>query len=321
MIPATEPGLPPAYASAGVNFSGANVLPTDFLRPYQGYSDIPYISFDGNSSFNSLQVGLQRRFAKGVTFGAAYTLSRVTTTVSDDATYTNTVTTRNDYGLANFDRTHYFVGNFVWDLPKFGAHAGNSRLSRAVLDNWILSGITWAASGNPTELTLSIAGQDAGTRLVGTPASGNLAGQQPRFLINGSPQNGSTINLSAFSVPGIGNAGPYPRMYLRNPGIANQDLSVFKNFPFAGEGKRYLQFRFEAFNVFNHPQFVGYNLNTNVTNGAGQTGSAIFNNFTGLTVTNNLRPAGSSALLGTYFGEYNAARDPRIVQLAVKFYF
>ena len=100
VIPATEPGLPPVYASAGANFSGANILSTDFLRPYQGYGDIPFILFDGNSSFNSLQVGVQRRFARGVTFGAAYTLSRVTTTVSDDATYTNIVTTRNDYGLA-----------------------------------------------------------------------------------------------------------------------------------------------------------------------------------------------------------------------------
>ena len=58
-----------------------------------------------------------------------------------------------------------------------------------------------------------------------------------------------------------------------------------------------------------------------MVNGAGQTGNAIFSNFTGLTVTNNLRPAGSTAVLGTYFGEYNAARDMRILQIAVKLYF
>jgi hypothetical protein len=56
------------------------------------------------------------------------------------------------------------------------------------------------------------------------------------------------------------------------------------------------------------------------SNGAGQTGSAIFNNFTSLTVTNNLRPAGSTSVLGTYFGEDNAARDTRVVQVAGKLY-
>ncbi|HKF25243.1 MAG TPA: hypothetical protein VKB24_04685, partial [Candidatus Acidoferrum sp.] len=67
--------------------------------------------------------------------------------------------------------------------------------------------------------------------------------------------------------------------------------------------------------------FSGRNVTTNVTNGAGQTGSAIFNAYTNLQVTNNVRPAGGTAVLGTYFGEYNAARDMRIIQLAVKVYF
>ena len=168
---------------------------------------------------------------------------------------------------------------------------------------------------------MSVAGQDAGNRILGTSTGGNLSGQQPRFLVNGDAQTGGRINLGAFEVPGIGNIGPYPRFYLRNPGIANQDLSVFKNFRFGGDGQRMLQLRCEAFNVFNHRQFSGYNLTTNVTNGAGQTGAAIFGGYTDLKATNNLRPAGSSAVLGTYFGEYNAARDMRIIQLAVKFYF
>jgi hypothetical protein len=73
--------------------------------------------------------------------------------------------------------------------------------------------------------------------------------------------------------------------------------------------------------VFNHKQFSGYNLTTNITNAAGQTGNAIFSNFTGLTISNNLRPAGSTAVLGTYFGEPNGANAMRVLQLAAKFYF
>jgi hypothetical protein len=50
VIPATEAGLPSEYSAAGVAFSGANTLPTDFLRPYQGYGDITMFQFDGNST-------------------------------------------------------------------------------------------------------------------------------------------------------------------------------------------------------------------------------------------------------------------------------
>ncbi len=322
VIPASEPALPLAYSAAGANFSGVNALATDFLRPYQGFSDITYYYFDGNSTYNSLQASLHRRFSKVFTTDVAYTFSRVTTTVSDDTTYTNILNPRKfDYGLATFDRTHAFVWNFVWDLPSESRLIGGGKLARAVVDGWEISGITVVSSGNPTELALTISGQDAGNRLLGTPTAANLAGQQPRFIVNGSSQNGSAINPAAFTVPGINQDGPYSRFYLRNPLINNQDLSLFKNFRFGREGKRNLQLRLEAFNVFNHPQFSGYNLTTNVTNASGQTGSAIFNNFTGLTVTNNLRPAGSAAVLGTYFGEHNGANPMRVVQLAAKFYF
>ena len=321
VVPAVEAGLPAIYSAAGVGFSGVNALPVDYLRPYQGYSDITYYNFDANSSYKSLQIEFRRRFAKGLTFTAAYTLSRTTTTVSDDGTYTNIKDAHFDYGLANFDRTHYFVGTFVWDLPKPGRLLGSNSVVKHILGSWTLTGNTSLARGNPTELGLSVAGQDSGNRLLGSYSAGNLVGQAPRFLINGSPQDNGVINASAFSVPGVGNIGPYPRFYLRNPGIYNQDLSVFKNIPLGGEGKRYVQLRMEAFNVFNHRQFSGYNLATNVVNSAGQTGASVFTNFNGLAVTNNVRPAGGTAILGTYFGEYNGARDMRIIQLAVKLYF
>ena len=322
IIPATEAGLPAIYSAAGLSFSGVNALPVDYLRPYQGYSDITYYQFDGDTTFHSLQAEVKRRFTKGITFSAAYTLSRALTTVSDDSTFTNIKdAARFDYGLATFDRTHYFAGTFVWDLPKGSGFVGGGHAARMALDGWTLSGFTSLASGSPTELSLAISGQDAGNRLLGTYTAGNLSGQQPRFLVSGEPKSGGNINTAAFGVPGVGQIGPYPRFYLRNPGIHNQDLSVFKNLPFGAEGKRYLQLRVEAFNVFNHTQYSGRNLTTNVTNSAGQTGNAIFSNYTGLTITNNLRPAGSASVLGTYFGESNAARDMRIIQIAAKFYF
>jgi hypothetical protein len=323
VVPAVEPGLPAAHAAAGLSFSGANALAIDFLRPYQGYSDIIYYMFDGETSFNSLQASLQRRFSKSLTFGVSYTLSRATTTVSDDGTFTNNLDPEAyDRGPAAFDRTHYLVANYVWNLPPGGHMLGGGMFARGLLDNWTISGISWFASGTPTELALVISGQDAGNRLLGTYTAGNGAGLQPRFYLNGDAQSApNAINTSAFVAPAIGDKGPYPRSYLRNPGFQNHDLSVFKNFPLGANSQRYLQLRFEAFNFLNMTEFSGVNRTTNLTNAAGQTGAAIFNNYTGLTVTNNTRPAGNASVLGTYFGEYNATRDPRIIQIGIKVYF
>ena len=210
MIPATEPSLPTAYSGANLSFSGANSLSVDFLRPYQGFGDITYNNFDGNSTYNSLQISVQRRFSKGLTFGVAYTLSKVETTVSDSTTLTSIIDPRAfDYALAAFDRTHFFVANFVWGLPKGSQFLGHNALSRAVFDNWTLSGVTTIASGNPAELGLTLTGQDAGTRLLGASSSGNLGGQQPRIYVNGSAQGApNEINVSAFVVPGIKDSIP-----------------------------------------------------------------------------------------------------------------
>jgi outer membrane receptor protein involved in Fe transport len=323
IIPASEPNLPAAHAAARLSFSGQFALPVDFLRPYQGYSDIVYHSFDANSTYNSLQVSLQRRFASNFTLGVAYTLSKVMTTISDEGIQTHITNPRGyDYALANFDRTHFFVANYVWNLPKGSRLIGDNWLSRAVFDNWTIAGISSIGSGNPAELALTISGQDAGNRLVGAYSNGNLSGQQPRLRVTGDAQGEpNEINLAAFSVPGINDIGPYSRNYLRNPGFNTHDLSILKNFPIAREGKSYLQLRAEMFNFLNHTQFSGVNRTTNITNAAGQTGATIFNNYTGLTVTNNLRPAGNTSVLGAFFGEYSAARDPRIIQLAVKLVF
>ncbi len=275
----------------GVIAGGANALAVDYLRPYPAYSDIAYYNFDAVADYNPLQVEVKRRFTKRITFSAAYTLSKTKTTVSDDGTFTNIGDAAHfDYGPATFDRTHYFVGTFVWDLPKGSSLLGGNKVAKQIFDNWTLAGNTSIATGNPTELTLSISGQDAGNRLLGTYSAANLSGQSARFVLNGSPQSGGTINMAAFTVPGIGQIGPYPRFYLRNPGIYNQDVSVFKNLPLGGDGKRYLQFRMEALNILNHPQFSGYNLATNVVNGAGQAGNTIFSSFSTLAVTNNVRP-------------------------------
>jgi hypothetical protein len=323
VIPATETSLPAAHREAGLPFSGATALPIDFLRPYPGYADILYTTLEGKSAYNSLQAAVQRRFSRGFTFGLSYTLSRAKTTSSNVDTFIHYQDPQEfDYALADFDRTHYFVANYVWALPKGSGLLGGGALARALLDNWTISGISLVASGNPAELAFTVAGQDAGNRLLGTYTGGNSSGQQPRLRVVGNPQSApNEIDLAAFELPGINDPGPYSRMYLRNPGFNTHDLSLFKNFPLGSGGRRTLQLRLEMFNVLNKTQFSGVNRTVNVTTATGATGAAIFNDYRNLQLTNNTRPAGSTAPTGQFFGEFNATRDPRIIQLGVKLYF
>jgi hypothetical protein len=320
-VPNVEPNLPSAYTAAGVRFTGANALNLNLLRPYPGYGSMRWRVFDSQSAYNALQVSVNRRFSRRLQFGVSYTLSRAETDSAGVGDNTHPFDLQAyDYALANFDRTHYFVANYVWNVPGGGHLLGGGRLARGLLDGWTISGISWVASGNPAELGITITGVNATQRLLGTDSAGTSGGLQPRLRVSGDPVNSDgTINPAAFTVPGIGDVGPYDRFYLRNPGFNTHDLSIFKNIP--SGGRRYLQFRIEMFNLFNVVQYSGRNQATNIANAAGQTGAAIFNNFNGLTVTNNARPAGSTAVRGTFFGEYNAARDPRIIQLGVKLYF
>lgn len=316
VVPAVEPNLPAAYAQAGFSFSGANALPVDFLRPYSGYGDIIYRSNDANSRYNSLQISINRRFKNNLTFGVAYTFSKTLSSASTDGEITNPLNSREfDYRLADYDRTHVLVFNYVYNFPKLSRRLGDNLFVRSLLDNWQVSGISQYVSGTPFELTLNGLG-GAGARLVGTPTanSGNLSGQQPRFLVADNlnysyGDNGLIINTSDLTVPGIGNIGPYNRNYLRNPGFLNHDISIFKNFPLNKDGTTYLQLRGEFFNAFNTTQFTAVNTGS-VTITPGST-TPVF----------NARPSGSTSAFGTFFGEYNSTRDPRIIQLGIKLYF
>ena len=127
-------------------------LDDDFLRPYKGYSGIPFFNFQGNSSYHSLQVSAQRRFAKGFQFGAVYTWSRAMDYGDDDNPGVVTFVSRREfnYGNSAFDRRQIFAVNYLWEAP--GKGIGNPVL-RAVAGGWQISGITRFQSGAPLRLT------------------------------------------------------------------------------------------------------------------------------------------------------------------------
>lgn len=328
VVPDADPTIAQAYRNAGLRFDGSKALPANLVRPYPGHGDISYREFVGSSNYHALQASVNRRFSRGFTFGLAYTFSKVLGTADGDYNFTNPYNTRlYDYRLMPWDRPHVFVTSYVYDLPKLGRRLSDNWFVRGVFDNWQISGVTSIISGNPFELGApGIAGVNSNQRITGSWT------EPARFRLRSDPSNGPNgllIDPNAFVIPELGSLGLGNRQYGRNPGINNTDLSIFKNFPLGNvENRRYMQFRVEAFNVFNHTQFSGINMGTNLavpgaTGGFG-TGNAIFANYNNAVVTNNLRNApveGSNLPLGQFFGEYNGARDPRILQLGVKIYW
>lgn len=326
VVPDCDTTIAQVYKDKGLCFDGSKAYDVAFLRPFRGYNDISFREFVGSANYHSLQVSLNRRFAKQLFFTVAYTWSKALDTANGDTEFTHPYNTRlYDYRLASFDRRHIFVTSYVWDVPGLGRRFGNNWFVKGLFDGWQISGITSLATGQPAEVGVGIAGINAGQRITGSYTEG------PRFTLNRIPKAGKyglDFQPGDWRLPAIGSVGLGERNYLTNPGFNQTDLSIFKNFPLGGDGVRYLQLRFEFFNAFNHTQFTGYNLGTNlaVPNATGgfTTGGGIFANYNQAVISNNIRSGsveGSNQRLGLFFGEYNGARDPRIIQLAAKIYF
>jgi hypothetical protein len=207
-------------------------------------------------------------------------------------------------------------------------------LAKGVLNDWQLTGVTQFMTGTPRELGYGIQGINTNQHISGSWTEG------PRPIIVGNAQPSISFekgfDFTAIQMPKI-NPGPQPRSIIRNPGINVTDLSLFKNIPLGGDGKRYLQLRLETFNVFNHAQFDGYNSgltffpNTSFTVANGV--SPFLSDYrqfqqagpnTILNVRNGARPPGN-VQFGNGVGEFNGVpgyvSGNRNLQLAVKIYF
>ncbi|HYH00849.1 MAG TPA: carboxypeptidase-like regulatory domain-containing protein [Terriglobales bacterium] len=314
--------IPQMYKDAGYKFMGHNALRPNFLRKYMGYADISYMNFDGTANYNSLQISANKRFSKGLTFGAAYTWSKTQATSSGDGEWTNIIDPKiYSYGPTSWDRPHVFALNYSYDLPKFSKMLGGSKLLSYFTDGYTLSGITQFLSGPPAYLGVnwdwygtqflmgSWSEPPSSVRVVGDP---NDVGDNPY----------GHVNPAAYALPQLATPNRKPGVYARSGGTNNWDMSLFKNIPLGNES-RYLQLRVEAFNVFNHPQFYGLNLGAQPwVNGSTNGWDVVFNyDKVQFVNPNNIRPAGKLGNMGQYFGEYNGSGNERKLQLALKLYF
>ncbi|MCU0246899.1 MAG: carboxypeptidase-like regulatory domain-containing protein, partial [Bryobacter sp.] len=123
-------------------------LPDNFLRPNPGYADIQYIEFASNSNYHSMQTQVNKRFSKGLMFGVSWTWSKSMNYVNgnNDAINPFLDFRMRNYGRGNFDRTHNFVLNYTYTLPKLSSVWDNG-FAKWVFDNWDVSGVTSFISG------------------------------------------------------------------------------------------------------------------------------------------------------------------------------
>jgi hypothetical protein len=300
VVPAVEPGLNQIYIDAGLSFSGRYAFGRPSftnapLVPFKGYDQINYLQFDGTSNYNSLQASLQRRFGKGFTVGAVYTWSKSLTTANSDGDKQNPFNALLDYRAAEWDRTHVFAANYVYDIPGLTKHFGGPKWLGYITDNYQLSGVTQFETGTPIDLNNSFSfpsGSLDGSNMWGAiPFYFSLdQSKNPLLPTVGPPQRGS-------------------RDTLRNGGMQNWDMSLFKNLPLGKNEARYLQLRLEAFNAFNHPNFDTKNYGVSV-DGPWQYRPA----DTQLTIAKN-------SDWGTNKTTYSGAGGFRVIQLGAKVYF
>jgi hypothetical protein len=253
-------------------------------RRLPGIGPVSMAESTGNSHYNALQLWLNRRFTERLAFQVAYTWGHATSDVALTP-YTDSVSDPFDYSLdkgdADLDRRHTFVANAVYVLPSFKKWGG---FANHLLGDWQLNGIFSYFGSTPLEQGGT--GVLTGVNTVGL-AGGNNS-QRPN-LVPGVPiflhTSDSTqyLNPAAFALPDPGQLGNLGRGAIRGKPINNVDFSLNKNWRMR---ERYgFQFRAEFFNLFNHPNFIGYDAGLQFDNGGNVTNPG----FGRLTQTQNHR--------------------------------
>jgi hypothetical protein len=233
-------------------------LQDNFFRTYLGFGDIVQREPASSSNYHSLQLQLNRRFSKGIQFGAAWTWSKAMNYAdADNSTVAAFVPIRIwNYGKAGYDRTQNLVINYTWDLPKL-SQLVNHVVIRTLFDHWQLAGIMSFVSGAPMGIGL---GTVDATDITG-------GGDGARVVVLGKaiiPKSERTFqrffDTGVFARPAQGTNGNAPKDVIRGPGINNWDVTILKKFPVRDRAA--LQLRWEMYNAFNHTQFDGVDTST-----------------------------------------------------------
>jgi len=245
-----------------------------------------------DASYHGLTTQVNRRFREGLAFQVAYTLGKAEDTAGNSEDITQP---EREKGPANHDVRHVMKLNAIWQIP----FTSDKTALRHVLGGWQVNAITVYQSGNPFSVVCA---------LPYPQCDFNADGQTTNDRVNvsrtdlGSPSQSEwlsgVLTAADYSLPRPGTLADQPRNAFRGPGYFNTDVSLFKNVGIKwpnGTGAT-MQFRLEAFNVFNRAHLV---MTNDMTNPFIQTNSPVFGRVTSL----------------------RAQTQPRVIQLGAKFLF
>jgi hypothetical protein len=254
----------------------------------QVFGNNPFEATIAQSSYNSLQASV-RHTGNYSTFLFGYTFSKCMDDASELIEGINPFNPKLSTSLCAFDVKHNFVASYEAKMPFDRMFHTTSGWKNTLASGWAISGITSFVSGLP--VSLSFPNDNSLTGTQGTSAPIDLPDFTPgKILQTTDPRKGGTyFNTGLFSDEPLGQIGNAKRRFFYGPGLNNWDVALLKDTRIT-ESKT-LQFRFEAFNIWNHAQFSGQ-----LSPGFGVSGSG-------------------------GFGVISAAYDPRVLQAGLKFQF
>ena len=289
-----QPTLATVAANPGVNLNA--------IRPFKGFGSIRQSNGVATSQYKSLQIGWSRPFTKGLLFSMAYTLSKTMDSGSNVRDVVpNTYDTSFLWGPSEFDARNNLVASILYHLPFFNTQRG---FAGQVLGGWEVSSLLQFQSGTPC----SVAGSSdyAGVGLdsnFGCGVNGQywVKNGDPKVLGNfGSGKWFATTNSDGSPIFSAPPAGTFNTQRVRDiiyqPGFNNWNFGLFKTFPI--HESMGLQFRAEAFNFLNHP------------NWGGASGGGV-----------NFNPTSSTFGEVTTKGGNPSSGGERNIQLSLRFYF
>jgi hypothetical protein len=339
-----SPQNPVVNAVTGAVITTNTPLNASLRAPFQGVGINNFFQNQSTaqSTYNSLQISLTRRMARGLQLLVSYTYEKslddgsgqgggagIVGVVNPGAvgdtsmSLGNLLLARANRGVSDFDRTHRLILSYLWDLPA-PSFSGQLHGGRLFLSNWQMAGIITAMSGLPIDIVDTGAGSLYGLSAGGNPlARPNLASGASCVTAHANVPSGHFFNPLAFERPVVLAGQPIPssggaavagaigtdignvgRNCLRGPSQVNVDVSIGKRFAIRESGS--FDFRAEFFNLLNHVNLANpiSDLNAVISSG----GSLDTN--TGKIIN----PGAFGQIIST-------SNNPRLIQFVLKFSF